>query len=225
MSNYYVNYNQYLGAQRCCNLKVQGPVGPQGPAGPASIGPPGYTGPPGESFTGPTGRGCRGPTGEPGNPSGLTGYTGATGPSFWDASGNSAIKYNNDVYIGGKLNVDGLIDPTGLILDSRAAIPPGITDPSNILWVKNTVPTTLYYGSNPLLNSFTVTYGSEDSPIRFYLKDENIDNADYSNWEFDANGFASGYFATDLNGDGNVDNADYSIWEKNANDFISVIKP
>jgi hypothetical protein len=81
MSNYYVNYNQYLGAQRCCNLKVQGPLGPQGPAGPASIGPPGYTGPPGESFTGPTGRGCRGPTGEPGNPSGLTGYTGAVGPT------------------------------------------------------------------------------------------------------------------------------------------------
>ena len=77
MSNYYGNYNQYLGAQRCCNLKVQGPAGLQGPTGPGTLGPRGFTGPPGESFTGPTGKGCRGPTGPSGGP---TGYTGPTGP-------------------------------------------------------------------------------------------------------------------------------------------------
>jgi hypothetical protein len=71
----YLSYNQYLGAQRCCNLKSQGPVGPQGPAGPASIGPPGNTGVGGP--TGPTGRGCRGPTGPAGGPDGPTGPTGA----------------------------------------------------------------------------------------------------------------------------------------------------
>ena len=71
----YLSYNQYLGAQRCCNLKSQGPVGPQGPAGPASIGPPGNTGVGGA--TGPTGRGCRGPTGPGGGPEGPTGPTGA----------------------------------------------------------------------------------------------------------------------------------------------------
>jgi hypothetical protein len=79
MSNNYGNYSQYLGAQRCCNLKVQGPIGPQGPAGPVSIGPPGYTGPPGQSYTGPTGRGCRGPTGPSGGPIGDTGATGPAG--------------------------------------------------------------------------------------------------------------------------------------------------
>jgi hypothetical protein len=79
MSNYYGDYSQYLGAQRCCNLKVQGPPGPRGPAGPATIGPRGFTGPPGQSFTGPTGRGCRGPTGEPGPPGGPTGDIGPTG--------------------------------------------------------------------------------------------------------------------------------------------------
>jgi len=80
MSNYYGTYNQYLGAQRCCNLKSQGPIGPVGPAGPASIGPMGNTGPSGVSYTGPTGRGCKGPTGPSGGPVGDTGPTGPTGP-------------------------------------------------------------------------------------------------------------------------------------------------
>jgi len=66
MSRYYANYPQYLGAQKCCDLRTQGPAGPQGPTGPAGIGERGWTGPTGESYTGPTGRGCRGPTGEPG---------------------------------------------------------------------------------------------------------------------------------------------------------------
>jgi Leucine-rich repeat (LRR) protein len=55
--------------------------------------------------------------------------------------------------------------------------------------------------------------------------DGNIDNADYSAWEMDANNFASGYYSTDLNGDGNVDNADYSFWETNSNNFISTVTP
>jgi len=66
MSRYYGNYSQYLGAQKCCDLRTQGPVGPQGPPGPAGVGERGWTGPAGQSFTGPTGRGCRGPTGEQG---------------------------------------------------------------------------------------------------------------------------------------------------------------
>jgi len=45
--SYYSNYIQYLGSQRCCNLKTQGPQGVQGPTGPASISPIGYTGPTG----------------------------------------------------------------------------------------------------------------------------------------------------------------------------------
>ena len=72
MSNYYSSYNQYLGAQRCCNIKSQGPVGPKGPVGPASIGPIGKTGATGAiGYTGSTG--IQGPTGD------NSGYTGATG--------------------------------------------------------------------------------------------------------------------------------------------------
>lgn len=55
MSSYYGNYSQYLGAQRCCNIKTQGTQGPAGPTGPAAVGPMGSTGP--------------------------TGYTGDIGPS------------------------------------------------------------------------------------------------------------------------------------------------
>lgn len=121
MSRNYANYSQYLGSQRCCNLNTLGPVGPQGPPGPAGIGPQGNTG--SDGATGPTGRSCRGPTGPAGSPSGLTGYTGPPGPSYWDASGASAIEYTGDVYIDGKLNVSGGIDPTYL------ALTPQLSDP------------------------------------------------------------------------------------------------
>ena len=53
MSRYYANYGQYLGAQRCCDLRGQGPQGPIGPTGPSIIGQRGFTGPAG--ITGPTG--------------------------------------------------------------------------------------------------------------------------------------------------------------------------
>lgn len=69
MSRNYGAYSQYLGAQRCCDLRGQGPQGIQGPTGPAAIGPIGNTGPAGIGFTGPTGRSCRGPEG----PTGPTG--------------------------------------------------------------------------------------------------------------------------------------------------------
>lgn len=120
MSNYYLNYNQYLGAQRCC---IQGNTGPMGPTGPASIGAVGATGPRGESFTGPTGKGCKGDTG-PRGPAGqsiailgglatnlndrFTSYFGAFGGSFsldatlTEINATSFIPYNctiSDFYI------------------------------------------------------------------------------------------------------------------------------
>ena len=64
MAQNFLNYTQYLGSRRCCNLNALGPVGPQGPAGPAGIGPQGNTG--SQGATGPTGRSCRGPTGPAG---------------------------------------------------------------------------------------------------------------------------------------------------------------
>jgi hypothetical protein len=78
MSKYYGNYSQYLGAQKCCNLKVKGPIGPIGPQGPTGIGQIGATGPVGNSVTGPTGRNCRGDTGPPGPNSVSTSVTSLT---------------------------------------------------------------------------------------------------------------------------------------------------
>jgi hypothetical protein len=55
--------------------------------------------------------------------------------------------------------------------------------------------------------------------------DSNVDNADFSIWEADANASLFGDFSTDLNGDSNVDNSDYSIWEANYNGGIYEIAP
>ncbi len=74
------NYTQYLGAKRCCDLKVQGPQGPQGVTGPVSIGPMGYQGVTGsQGYQGATGRGCAGPTGAQGPQGPAGGAQGATG--------------------------------------------------------------------------------------------------------------------------------------------------
>ena len=56
-------------------------------------------------------------------------------------------------------------------------------------------------------------------------QDTNVDNADFSVWESDANISAYGDYATDLNGDGNVDNADFSVWEANANSSRYAMMP
>ncbi len=71
-----MSYPQYLGAQRCCSINIQGPQGPVGPAGIGSIGPMGQTGPTGPGVTGPTGRGCIGPIGPTGPVVGLVGPQG-----------------------------------------------------------------------------------------------------------------------------------------------------
>lgn len=100
MSRFFTDYNQYLGAQRCCNLNTQGPIGPEGPTGPSIIGPRGNTGPTGASFTGPTGRGCRGDTGPQGSfpvPTSATGITGVVsyngGKYYYDTTKTFVINH------------------------------------------------------------------------------------------------------------------------------------
>ena len=88
------NYTQYLGAKRCCDLKVQGPKGPQGYQGPSAVGGMGYQGATGaQGYQGTTGRGCVGPTG----PQGVTGPQGATGAQGVEgiAGGAGLILYYN----------------------------------------------------------------------------------------------------------------------------------
>ena len=44
MSRYSRSYSEYLGKNRCCDLRGIGPIGPQGPTGPAGVGPVGPAG-------------------------------------------------------------------------------------------------------------------------------------------------------------------------------------
>jgi hypothetical protein len=44
MSGYSRSYSEYLGKNRCCDLRGVGPIGPGGPTGPAGVGPVGPSG-------------------------------------------------------------------------------------------------------------------------------------------------------------------------------------
>jgi hypothetical protein len=151
MSRYYGTYNEYLGAQRCCDLRGQGPQGIQGPTGPYMLGPRGNTGPTG--YTGPKGLGCRGatgpagPVGPAGGPTGDTGATGPTGGSPWvqtnyqgpTGAGYTGTGYTGDVMVFGKLYVQGGIDPTYLALTPQSSVPtelsPGLNGDG--IWIEN----------------------------------------------------------------------------------------
>jgi hypothetical protein len=89
MSRYYSNYNQYLGSQRCCEIKSQGPKGPEGPTGPPAIGQRGHTGATGIGYTGVTG--STGPTGS--IPS--LELTASPGPVVIYDIASKTISYNN----------------------------------------------------------------------------------------------------------------------------------
>lgn len=122
MSNYYPNYSQYLGSQRCCNLKAQGLPGPQGPAGPASIGPKGDTGNAGS--TGPTGRGCKGPTGSPG----YSYWQADTSTGIYYSTGNVGIGTNSPSYT---LDVSGNARVTGSLTGATGSFTDLIVDTIN----------------------------------------------------------------------------------------------
>lgn len=163
MSVYYGNYSQYLGSQKCCNIKSQGPVGPQGPAGPSSIGPVGYTGPAGISYTGPTGRGCRGSTGDQGaqGPIGYTGYTGIQGP----------IGYTGYTGVTGSQGPTGRTGSTG----ARGPTGSGVSMIGGLATsVSNT--TTHYFGGyvGSFTNNSTPTEGNATTIIPFNCSVSNL---------------------------------------------------
>jgi len=116
-----INYSQYLGSKRCCNINSQGPQGIQGPTGPASIGPigpQGFTG-----LTGPTGRSCLGPTG-PVGPQGVIGpqgVTGPVGPSVLPLSSTNNNSLNTVVY--DSLNNNLLYNTTKTFVIEHPVIP------------------------------------------------------------------------------------------------------
>jgi hypothetical protein len=76
------------------------------------------------------------------------------------------------------------------------------------------------YGGNLVLkgSEYCIFSGDVNNDGSINLADENLINADYSN-------FVSGYVKTDVNGDFNVDLADLNIAYNNSNNFVSVIHP
>jgi hypothetical protein len=103
-----LNYSQYLGAKRCCDLKTQASQGPQGFQGPAGGGTgSGATGPQGfQGAQGPAGGGTgTGATGA----QGFQGATGAQGP----AGGGTGTGATGAQGFQGATGAQGLIGATG----------------------------------------------------------------------------------------------------------------
>lgn len=185
MSRYYTNYTQYLGAQRCCDFRGQGPQGLLGPTGPAAIGQRGLTGPAGLSVTGPTGRSCKGDTGPPGPAGPAGGPTGPTGSSISmlgglatisDTSNNLFTRYFGGYAGGSSLEVTSTETQATTIVPFNCTISnlyvylttaPGTVDDSYIFTIKNnsvnTSVTLTISGANvqgsDLINTATFTSG------------------------------------------------------------------
>jgi microcystin-dependent protein len=163
MSSYYGNYNQYLGAQRCCNLKTQGPVGPQGPTGPAAVGPPGT--------------GSTGPAGENGI-NGAAGAPGEQGPPGAGADVGSVIMFAGPTAPTGWLLCDGMaVDRTTYsalysIISDIYGNGDGIST-FNLPNLNGRVPVGLH-ATDPSFNPLGLTGGSKDVSINTNTSSTNI---------------------------------------------------
>ena len=188
----YKSYNNYLGAQRCCNTSTitRGSQGAQGPVG--AIGPAGVQGSTGtQGPQGATGIGCRGPQGPQGSqgPSGgetgaqgetgATGATGATGGSPWinmnyigaTGPGYTGTGYTGDVMIFGALYVRDGIDPTYLALTPQTSsftLPGGLDG----IWVENggSLRTKKMYLDNPTIGVASINLDPTNT-TQIYLSD------------------------------------------------------
>ena len=135
-------YLSYFGRKKCCDLRVDGPIGPEGLTGPTGLrGQVGLTGSNGPM--GPTGRDCTGPTGITGitgpigtmgpignqsdvtGSTGYTGHTGYTGPTGY--IGHTG--YTGPTGYTGYTGPTGAVGPTG---DGPTG-PPGPLDKSFII--------------------------------------------------------------------------------------------
>lgn len=97
-------------------------------------------------------------------------------------------KVNGNFHITGKLDVDGLIDPTGLELNPQASNPGGVA--ANTLWLNSGDSNKLYHGSSEVGGSVAAfehvrlaltnnSLGSQGSGTNYYL--ELANTSDYSN--------------------------------------------
>lgn len=71
------------------------------------------------------------------------------GPYLSDINGAKQLIIRDDeVYIPNKLTVDGIIDPTGLVLTEQASVPGTTPTGTGTIWVKNDDPAALMYSDD-----------------------------------------------------------------------------
>lgn len=176
MSRYYTNYTQYLGAQRCCDFRGQGPQGSIGPTGPSAIGQRGLTGPTGASVTGPTGRSCKGDTG-PRGPTGPSG--GPTGPAGSNISmiggvatisgiGNTSTRYFG-AYVAGTS-----VEVSATETDATTIIPFDCTISSFYVYLTTSPGTSTNY-------TFTIRKNATNTSATITISDANVQGSDLIN--------------------------------------------
>ena len=132
------------------------------------------------------------------------------------------------------LNTNGTVSavfsnlPTGnyyLVIKHKNTIPTWSSNPmlfnGGIVVYDFSAQQSMAYGSNQVLLDTNI-WGFYSGDIS---QDGNVDNQDFSMWEFDSNQFNAGYLATDLNGDGTVENFDFALWEYASNLFTSEVTP
>ena len=165
-----LNYSQYLGAKRCCDLKVQGPQGPQGAQGAASVGPMGYQGATGT--TGPqgaTGRGCAGPQGP-------QGVAGPQGPAGGAQGATGSVGATGIVGATGAQGATGIVGATGIssITTAVTTITPGssITVPAQSTPVSYYSVTYAFGGTT--LSGITITSLPAGYQAIIYISGNNI---------------------------------------------------
>ena len=145
-------YLSYFGRKKCCDLRVDGPIGPEGLTGPTGLrGQVGLTGSNGPM--GPTGRDCTGPTGI----TGITGPIGTMGPI-----GNQSDVTGSTGYTGHT----GYTGPTGYIGHTGYTGPTGYTGytgPTGAVGPTGDGPTGSTGPPGPLDKSFIINHPLDES--------------------------------------------------------------
>ena len=81
------------------------------------------------------------------------------------------VGIEKDLFVGGKLTVTGLIDPTGLVLDEQVVAPAAPVAGKGLLWVRNDVPNNLVF-TDDAGASHDVMYKDSDHGVLAGLADD-----------------------------------------------------
>jgi hypothetical protein len=169
---------------------------------------------------------------------------------LYDAGTNSMVRDTVRIYLRNSSSPFAIVDSAKAYLSSTGAGTFSFQNASNgvnyylHLKHRNSIETwsktAQTFTGNSMTYDFTLAntqaFGNnliqvDASPVRFAIyggdvdQDGTVDATDMSMIYNDAQGFASGYVLTDLNGDDFVDGTDFAIADNNAANFVSVVRP